>query len=518
MTVSRPRILIVDDEESIVTMLAHILAPQGYDVQLTTSGIEALYLLANSKFQVMITDINMPKMDGLELTRRALDLDPELAIILSTAVGNRERAYQAYELGAAGYLLKPFDVNEIRIYVANTLRLRELELAHQARLSQLEVRVTTTEAHLQKIVSQLRVVLWALDLNGNFTLSEGRGLEDLGLQPGQVVGRSALKLFGQVAGLAQAIERALKGEVFSEASWVNNRLYEHHYSPLRNDAGELTGTTCFSLDITQTHQLQIEATRKSRLASLGELAAGVAHEINNPNALVLLNSQEFKKIFADIAPLLAERYQRQGDFKLGSLYYSEIRDDLSGLLENIVESAQRIRTIVSDLRYFASEDKRSERETIDFNQIVRASLPFVERIISDSTLHFSIAYSPKPLFIHCMPKRLEQVVINLLQNACQALPNKNAGIEVSLTHDRKNRLQILTIKDEGCGISAENLERIKEPFFTTRRNSGGTGLGLSVSTQIVEECGGSLEFVSTLGVGTSAILTMPAINKGMSHE
>lgn len=509
MAQRRPKIMIVDDEAAILTMLQQVLGSREYDISVTTSGIEALFLLAQDDYQLLITDINMPRMDGLELTRRALQKHPELAIILTTAGNNRDRAYSAYELGAAGYLLKPFDPNEIRIYVANTLRLRELEIANAARLIQLEKRVETSENYLGKVVSQLSVVFWAVDLDGVFILSEGRALRALGLRPGQVVGQSALELYAHLPAVVQSIQRALSGETFSERLWVNERLFESHYSPLTTADGELNGTICISIDITEAHQLQEEVTRKQRLAALGELAAGVAHEINNPNALILLNSRELVKIFADIAPLLEAHYQRNGDFRLGQLNFSEIREDLPQLLEHIVDSAQRIKVIVSDLKDFTSSDEKPVREWVDLNQVVKSAIPFAQQEINASTENFSVTYSPEPLPVKCFSKRLEQVVINLIQNACQSLHDRSGKITLNLTHDKENNRQVLTVADDGCGISAENLTRIKEPFFTTRRNCGGTGLGLSVSAQMVEECSGKLEFLSRLGVGTTAILSFP---------
>jgi signal transduction histidine kinase len=308
----------------------------------------------------------------------------------------------------------------------------------------------------------------------------------------------------------QSIQRALSGETFTSTLWVNEHLFECHFSPLTDATGKLNGTICLSIDITQSYQLQQEIIKKQRLASLGELAAGVAHEINNPNGLVLLNSRELVKIFADIAPILNDHYQSGGDFKLGTLSYSEIQEDLPQLLEHIVESAQRIKTIVSDLKDFSRTDISPHPEVVDLNHVVTSALPFIESLIKVSTENFSVIYSPEALPVKCFSKRLEQVIINLVQNSCQALSDPTAKITLKLMHDEEQQTQILKIEDEGCGISAENLRHIKEPFFTTRRNDGGTGLGLSVSTQMIEECSGTLEFLSTQGVGTTAILSFPA--------
>lgn len=509
-TQQRPKILIVDDEAVILTMLQQVLGSRDYDIAVTTSGIEALFLLVQDDYQLLITDINMPRMDGLELTRRALEQHPELAIILTTAGNNRDRAYHAYELGAAGYLLKPFDPNEIRIYVANTLRLRELEIANTTHLARLEERAQTSENYLGRVVDQLGVVLWAVDRDGICTLSEGQALKHLGFRPGEAVGQSVQALYGHIPKVRASIQRALKGETFRAQFWVNERLFDSHFTPLKSTDGELIGSSCLSVDITEAYQLQEEVTKKQRLAALGELAAGVAHEINNPNALVLLNSRELVKMFADIAPLLEAHYQSNGNFRLGRLDFSEVREELPQLLEHIVESAQRIKAIVNDLKDFASTDEKPMQERVNLNRVVKSALIYAKQQIKASTEHFTIVYSPEPLPFKCLSKRLEQVVINLIQNACQSLPDRSAKITLHLTHDKEKQRQVLTVADEGCGISAENLTRIKEPFFTTRRNAGGTGLGLSVSAQMVEECSGKLEFLSAPGKGTTAILSFPA--------
>lgn len=505
------KILIVDDEEPILTMLQQILQLEGYEVLITPSGIEALYLLAQDQYQLLITDINMPQMDGLTLTQRALDHDPDLAIILATGVANRDTAYQAYELGATGYLLKPFDPNEIRIYVANILRLRKLEIAHKSQINQLEEQVSVSEQRLKSVVGQLPIVLWALDHKGIFTLSEGKGLNALALQPGEAIGQSAFALYGQLPEVKRSIQRALKGEAFTGQFWVAERLYENHYSPLRGSTGELIGTICISIDITDAHHLQEEVIKKTRLASLGELAAGVAHEINNPNAMVLLNGSELVHIYTDIAPILEKHYQDHGSFKLGNLDYLDVKDELPQILGHIVDSSQRIKTIVQDLRSFVSREEKPVDDLVDLNKIVRSALPYIEQTINDSTENFSVTYSPEPLPVRCISQRLEQIIVNLLQNACQSLTDKKAGVALSLAHDPETQRQIIKIVDEGCGISTENLARIKEPFFTTRRDKGGTGLGLSVSIRMVEECSGSLDFISNPGIGTTAILAFPAI-------
>lgn len=265
-----------------------------------------------------------------------------------------------------------------------------------------------------------------------------------------------------------------------------------------------------ALDELKLHQDKL--IQADKMASLGILVAGVAHEINNPNGLILLNMPILREVYQDAEEVLEERFTKQGDFTLGGLPYSRMRDEVPHLLEEMQEGANRIKRIVEELKDFARQDSSAAVETVDFNAVVQAAVRLVDSSLRSSTTRFEAQYAPSLPPILGNAQRIEQVVVNLLLNACQALPDMERGIFLSTFHDQAAGTVVLTLADEGLGITPEHLARLTDPFFTTKRESGGTGLGLSVSATIVNEHSGALTFESTPGVGTTVILTLPVNN------
>ncbi len=262
-----------------------------------------------------------------------------------------------------------------------------------------------------------------------------------------------------------------------------------------------------ALDELKLHQDKL--IQADKMASLGILVAGVAHEINNPNGLILLNMPILREVYRDAEEVLEERYMNQGDFTLGGLPYSRMRDEVPHLLEEMQEGANRIKRIVEELKDFARLDSTAAVEPVDVNAVVKAAVRLVDSSLRSSTKRFEACYAPSLPTILGSAQRIEQVVINLILNACQALPDMEHGISLTTSHDQAAGAVVLTITDEGSGIAPEHFSHLTDPFFTTKRESGGTGLGLSVSATIVKEHNGTLEFASTPGVGTTVTLTLP---------
>ncbi len=262
-----------------------------------------------------------------------------------------------------------------------------------------------------------------------------------------------------------------------------------------------------ALDELKLHQDKL--IQADKMASLGILVAGVAHEINNPNGLILLNMPILREVYQDAEEALDARYRSQGDFTLGGLPYSRMRDEVPHLLEGMQDGANRIKRIVEELKDFARQDNSAATEVIDFNSIVQAAVRLVDSSLRSATSRFESNYAPSLPPILGNAQRIEQVVVNLILNACQALPDLEHGIFLATFHEQAAEAVVLRLVDEGCGIAPENITRLTDPFFTTRRESGGTGLGLSVSATIVKEHNGLLEFESTPGSGTTVTLTLP---------
>lgn len=243
-----------------------------------------------------------------------------------------------------------------------------------------------------------------------------------------------------------------------------------------------------------------------KMVSLGILVSGVAHEINNPNGLIALNIGLLSEAWAKAVPAL-DRYQAEyGDFSLGVMNYSEFRDQLPLLLADTAAGSERIRAIVDDLKGFSRPADERMREEVVLNAVAESAVNMVGSHLKKATRNFSMALEEGLPAIRGSARRLEQVLVNLLLNACVALESDEAAIRlVSRTGDQGEA--ILEVRDAGRGIAPEDLPRVTDPFFTTRRTAGGTGLGLFVSAGIIEEHGGVMEFESTPGKGTTVRIT-----------
>lgn len=254
---------------------------------------------------------------------------------------------------------------------------------------------------------------------------------------------------------------------------------------------------------------QDKLVQADKLASLGTLLSGVAHEINNPNGLIMLNMPRFIEAFQAGQPILEEYYREHGDFMFGCLKYSRMREELPLMLEETFNGARQIRRIVDDLKDFARRDDSGVAETFDLNGVVRAAARLVDNALRQATKRLSLKYADQLPAVRGNAQRIEQVVVNLLLNACQALEDSDRRIVVTTCGDAAGQV-VLTVEDEGRGISPEHLPQLLDPFFTTKRESGGTGLGLWVSAGIVKEHGGSLSFTPAAIRGTVVTLVLPA--------
>ena len=278
--------------------------------------------------------------------------------------------------------------------------------------------------------------------------------------------------------------------------------------PLVNEGGEVENVIFLGSDITEKYRLREEADRSSRLAALGELSAGVAHEINNPNGLIALNLPLIRQVFQDSLPILELHRRQSGDFALGGLDISRVEQELPVILEEMQECSQRIRRIVDDLKNFARSEG-PEMEPFDLNVVIQAAVRLTGSSIRKASDRFEMSLGEDLPPVLGTAQRIEQVVVNLLLNACQALEERGAGVFVETSFDPGRGRVLLKVRDEGRGIARENLPRLTDPFFTTRREEGGTGLGLAVSARIVREHGGTLHFQSVPGGGTEVTVALP---------
>ncbi len=264
-------------------------------------------------------------------------------------------------------------------------------------------------------------------------------------------------------------------------------------------------------DITEQRTLQAQAIHSARLASLGELSAGVAHEINNPNNAIQFNESIISEIWRDAEPFLVKSGQEQGNLYLGGIPLEEAREAMPKLLGGVRRGAQRIATIIDNLKRMARKDTGNLEETVDILDVLESTLSILQNQIVRHTNHCTLNPVPPLPPVRGNAQQLEQVFINLVINALQALPDRDRGVEIAAKKIDADHLEV-TVSDQGVGISPENLHKLTNPFFTTRTGAGGTGLGLSISKTIVQNHQGQLIFESRVGKGTRATVRLPVKN------
>jgi len=260
----------------------------------------------------------------------------------------------------------------------------------------------------------------------------------------------------------------------------------------------------------EAQQRELQLLHADKMISLGTMASGIAHEINNPNNFISVNAPLLKKTWEGVVEVLDETAEGNGDLKIGRIPYSRAREQIPALLGGIMEGSERIRAIVRDMKEFINQSSPGMEEQVDLNSVVRSSLNLLSNKLNKSTRNLHVEYGKNIPLLKGNAQRLEQVVVNLLLNAAESLPDSEKAITVKTSYDGDRQLIDLTVTDEGCGIDPETLRRIFDPFFTTKREAGGTGLGLAISLSIVKAHGGRIQISSGEREGTTAVVELPA--------
>lgn len=246
-----------------------------------------------------------------------------------------------------------------------------------------------------------------------------------------------------------------------------------------------------------------------KMVSLGTLVSGVAHEINNPISSVMLNIQVFDKFWRAVQPILDSHYEEYGNLEVGTMPYPQLRERMPKLLTFSQEGVERVKRIVGDLKDFSGQKPSDLRETVNLNYVVYKAVGLVSSLIKKATNNFEVEYCETLPTLQGNSQRLSQVIINLVVNGCQALTDPNQKLRLTTGYLEESEEIFLEVRDFGKGMTPELIARIKDPFFTTKRDSSGTGLGLSISDTIIRNHGGWLDFSSEPMQGTTATILLP---------
>jgi two-component system cell cycle sensor histidine kinase/response regulator CckA len=357
-----------------------------------------------------------------------------------------------------------------------------------------ETRYRQTEERLRTVVASAPVVLFALDRDGIFTLSEGRGLDVLGLESGEVVGRSVYEQYRDVPEIHEHVRRALAGEEFTSTVDLGGLAFETHYVPLRDNDGGVVGLIGVATDVTDHRRLEDQLRQSQKMEAVGRLAGGVAHDFNNLLTAILGSCELLLMRLAPEDPLrrYAEEIQKGG--VRGSLLTRQLL--AFGRRELLAPRILDVRGIVSEMDYML---KRLVGEDVDY----------VTR------------FGPRAASVWADQGHMEQVLMNLVVNARDAMPEGGRlTVEVSnvvldaaycQSHAGSNpgSYVLLAVSDTGCGMSPDVQARVFEPFFTTKERGRGTGLGLSTVYGIVSQWCGHIGLYSEARRGTSFKVYLP---------
>jgi PAS domain S-box-containing protein len=298
--------------------------------------------------------------------------------------------------------------------------------------------------------------------------------------------------------------------------WVSNSIvlskdengYLHYYDGLIKDITHLKKAE------EETRVKEQQLIQADKMVSLGILVSGVAHEISNPNNFILLNIKLFSKAWEDVQPILNKYYEENGDFVIAGMPFSKSGGKINNAMEGIHDGSKRIKEIVSNLTNYARQDSGNLNGEVDIVKGLKNAVLIVNNLIKKSTNNFKTDTPANTPLIKGNQQQIEQVLINLISNACHSLQNKAQKILIGVNVDKEQREIKIIVKDEGRGISDENLKRVFEPFFTTKRDYGGSGLGLSITYNIIKNHGGDLVLESKIDEGTRAIITLPFFEEG----
>lgn len=366
-----------------------------------------------------------------------------------------------------------------------------------------------SEQQLRAVFSQSPDIIMTVDPHGRIRMMN-RSIPEL--PPERALGRSSLALLP--SGLRKWYRPILK-RVFQEGvmehfqfSTSDSRWWEGRLVPIRAD-GVINSAMVIATDVTEKRVLHQQALHNARLATVGVLAASVAHEINNPNNSISFNAAILTQAWRDIAPVLQAYAKENGDFAVAGFPFSEAAESIPSLITETSRNSSRIKNIVENLKHLAKQDKGELNDAVDIGDVLKAAVMLLHNEIQKYTDVCTIEVSDDLPKVRGNAQQLEQVFINLLLNALQAIPDRRRSVHIDAKVDDTHEQVVMVVRDEGCGISERELGRVTEPFFTTKMETGGTGLGLSISKSIIDSHNGSMRFASELGKGTTVTVEIP---------
>ena len=568
----RPRVLIADDQPEIRNFCKTVLAAEGFAFAQAADGAEAMQALAANVFDLLLLDIDMPILTGLQVLEKLSQAPPGYNFKVLMLSGRADTLARVLSSGADDYLTKPFSPVELRCRVQALLRLKKaqdtsasLQQSLEEHMRDLEMRVhertievvKTNDSLLKEIavrrhaedtakcllaenegmLTAIPSILIGLDDEGHITRWNALAESTFGISRDQALGQALAecpirwndtKLLDVVAHCRQIG----KPEKISDIAFTKPDG-RHGYlgvslAPFASRGGAGAGMLVFADDLTEHRCLQAQLNAAQKLESIGQLAAGIAHEINTPIQYVGDNTAFLKDAFADMSRAVAAYQSLVTLLKSAapdSAHIAEAEQRIAGCdiaylcgevpraIEQTQEGLGQVARIVRAMKEF-SHPGSEEKSAVDLNRaientitVARNEWKYVANVVSD--LDASLPHVP------CLPGELNQVFLNLIVNAAHAINDNLAGqpggkgVITIRTRGLPTGVEI-RIQDTGGGIPQAIQSRVFDPFFTTKPVGKGTGQGLAIARNVVvKKHGGTIAFESEAGKGTTFIMNLP---------
>jgi two-component system NtrC family sensor kinase len=488
------RILVAEKDTDFVAMLEASLAESGgaYVIGKVSSGKECLTKLQEEKFDILLLDHLLSDGEGLDWLRRINERGVGIPTIFVTAKGDPRLAIEAMKEGVFDYINRSAECAKAFPFVVN----RAVEgFSLMVEKVRLQKELIETKNFLESIIEKAGDAISVVDLEGK-VLYWNEGAERIyGYQKGEVLGKKLSDfLYPQDQKSRDDEKRLMEGlmarikkgevvpnvEVRRQTKEQKEILISMTVSPLKDAEGNITGASRICKDITHLKKAEERLIMAERLSSLGELTAGVAHELRNPLAGIKINTQVLSR-----KKDLSEMERR--------------------LLESTQEGIEKIQKIVDDMLHFA-KPRASHIKEEAINEVAEKSLAILQAQFKRGNISSVFDWGEGLPSVRIDIHQIQQVFINLMLNAIQAM--EKGGTLTLRTFLENGGAVGVEIRDTGVGIPLSHVKKIFDPFFTTK--SEGTGLGLSISLKILENHGAAIDVVSKEGEGSSFTIHFPA--------
>ena len=564
------KVLVVDDSEASRSFISNQLYRHNYQVYESVDGVDALRMLdKHPDIKLILTDQEMPNMDGIGLINRIRQTRSKEELVIIGISGSRNTALTAKFIknGANDYLHKPFCIEEFNCrlmsniqYLENieTIRQQTIKVEQRNRdiavLSEIGRQITAT-LDLEKILSQVyqhvnsmmdayvfsiglfdakkQQIDFKLVIQGgkrlpefSMSMSEKKRLAVWCMSRRQEIIINELEEgFKFIKSIPKSMTDDTTESLIYQPLLVQDRLIgclsvqsksPHAYKEHQLDmVRTIAASAAVALDNAGAHrnlkESQEQLLMQEKMASLGTLTAGVAHEINNPTNFAHVSTQNLEIDLKNFKTFLLELVGDEGEQEIIDSFERRF-EPLFHHLSTIKEGTERIKGIVKDLQAFTRHDMDGKRN-VQIVESLASTIKLVEATYRDSA-DIDTDFSVDPC-IECWPAQLNQVFMNLLVNACQAIvlkhkgkPKGQRGRVLVSTYIDDNRVAI-AFADDGVGMPSDTLSKLFEPFFTTKDVGEGTGLGLSISFGIIQKHEGEILVDSTLGEGSTFTIMLP---------